>query len=948
MMDATRVVRALVWLALGSRIVDAVWSKKYGSMAYEVEVNRLAEGTEYSLYNTADLVCPTKTMMLSIHASDRYAKFRGTPGECECKIVQGCGDDFPCCTRKVIPEWYTCPSRRQVLSAPANIRHIAFLGETCYKSCCSGCPMKTGCGKDVPCCLKKVRPGWLLRGYTREGDQCHGDMLFNQVAYKHEVILEARSEEPSALIIERCLQECERANDFMNKTVPCTGVDISSDHKCVLHFMQIDATTQTGALSVEKPFGCYKSNVAAVSALLAKGNPGLNMEKTRFSYTGAGACVPLIGSTSKVLEFSLVGNSSELHVRKCSDISLNTRGARGFQIIKGKCLVFLERLKNHVKIEQYERPYGCYSLFDSGISGFSWRRFSNTSRYAYQLQLKSAVDGRFTEWSGGWKPDNSKIMAADVVLCPHSLLKGIDIRRRSNKKNSVYEFRAQCDANIQSTWSVDPRAGDDFEVMTMGSVGCGESHVYSVSTTRRFVNGVDSYDFSVGCLSDSMSVWIDDADGEPLETEAVLVERPATDSPSHTPTACPTSSPTPTPTVSPTKYPTPYLKRISPKSLSNFPPPLVLSEKRASKPTPQPTFQTIPMDNYTVLVGGRVFRLLTTPLSKTDAITKCRRYGMYLASVHSQKENQALVQKLLKYKKITLIGIQPVGAGWEWHDGSPLDFVQFETPKRVAGLPDCAVFTTKGTWIPQVCNNVKHQFWCSTKPQPGDFNTISADDVEMIQQPNSPVPGKNVEKEIQMITRVVDAPQTAASPVERKQVSGNENVAIAASNRTRMAVPFDIYTVLLGKRLFRFIKEMLPKDKARTRCKQYGLDLASVHSDEENKALSKVCSDIGYGGMLGAEPDANGNWNWIDGSVFNYDKWNSKAVGSCMHITSVRDYWNTHECQYAMFFWCATPVAGFSFIEQEPDLKKGSVSKDFSNSKKSLVQTFNSESNRFR
>eukprot|EP00954_Amorphochlora_amoebiformis_P030845 1395281-Amorphochlora_amoeboformis.AAC.1 len=55
----------------------------------------------------------------------------------------------------------------------------------------------------------------------------------------------------------------------------------------------------------------------------------------------------------------------------------------------------------------------------------------------------------------------------------------------------------------------------------MGSVGCGESHVYSVSTTRRFVNGVDSYDFSVGCLSDSMSVWIDDADGEPLETEAV-------------------------------------------------------------------------------------------------------------------------------------------------------------------------------------------------------------------------------------------------------------------------------------------------------------------------------------------------------------------------------------------------------------------------------------------
>ena len=75
----------------------------------------------------------------------------------------------------------------------------------------------------------------------------------------------------------------------------------------------------------------------------------------------------------------------------------------------------------------------------------------------------------------------------------------------------------------------------------------------------------------------------------------------------------------------------------------------------------------------------------------------------------------------------------------------------------------------------------------------------------------------------------------------------------------------------VGKRCFKIDATKRNYAASVSYCKSLGAQIASIHSNEENDAISKVITTPTW---LGAESDAKGNWKWNDGS-----KWWQPAAG---------------------------------------------------------------------
>jgi hypothetical protein len=95
------------------------------------------------------------------------------------------------------------------------------------------------------------------------------------------------------------------------------------------------------------------------------------------------------------------------------------------------------------------------------------------------------------------------------------------------------------------------------------------------------------------------------------------------------------------------------------------------------------------------------------------------------------------------------------------------------------------------------------------------------------------------------------------------------------------------------------------RDDAKTKCKQLGTYLPSIHSAEENEIVRQVAVLTGAWIWIGLyTPNKDGNFvAWGDGTQVNYTNWDkntqllNKGLGSCVLINHA-GYWVRYFCIY--------------------------------------------------
>ena len=99
----------------------------------------------------------------------------------------------------------------------------------------------------------------------------------------------------------------------------------------------------------------------------------------------------------------------------------------------------------------------------------------------------------------------------------------------------------------------------------------------------------------------------------------------------------------------------------------------------------------------------------------------------------------------------------------------------------------------------------------------------------------------------------------------------------------------------------------------------YNSHLASIHSQSDNNSLvnlraSAPTDHAQNNGWIGLNDiDTEGNWEWIDGTVFNYTNWdetgiepNGGTTENCVDVTTGKGHWNDLPCvNWGLHaFWC--------------------------------------------
>ena len=97
-------------------------------------------------------------------------------------------------------------------------------------------------------------------------------------------------------------------------------------------------------------------------------------------------------------------------------------------------------------------------------------------------------------------------------------------------------------------------------------------------------------------------------------------------------------------------------------------------------------------------------------------------------------------------------------------------------------------------------------------------------------------------------------------------------------------------------------------------CTSQGAQIASIHSDTENAAATKLIPN-GVGAYIGAESDGTGNWKWRDGTTWWQPKDHGGLEGrgetriaiNCPHCKNDRKWhdWANGEAQHGVL--CRVP-----------------------------------------
>ena len=127
---------------------------------------------------------------------------------------------------------------------------------------------------------------------------------------------------------------------------------------------------------------------------------------------------------------------------------------------------------------------------------------------------------------------------------------------------------------------------------------------------------------------------------------------------------------------------------------------------------------------------------------------------------------------------------------------------------------------------------------------------------------------------------------------------------------------------------FAYISSPRTYSSARSYCRSYHVDLASIHSSIENAAVAALCLSS-YGCWIGGSDEASeGTWTWSDGSDWNYDKWASgepRTSSSSYDYLAIRSDGEWYATYYAYSgsktFVCstATPPSSSSSSDKDKD-----------------------------
>ncbi|XP_031438876.1 secretory phospholipase A2 receptor-like isoform X2 [Clupea harengus] len=128
---------------------------------------------------------------------------------------------------------------------------------------------------------------------------------------------------------------------------------------------------------------------------------------------------------------------------------------------------------------------------------------------------------------------------------------------------------------------------------------------------------------------------------------------------------------------------------------------------------------------------------------------------------------------------------------------------------------------------------------------------------------------------------------------------------------------------------YHFVNLLLTWDEAKAYCRSSYSDLASVHSDEEQKLLYQVAGTPISKGWIGLHHTRN-NWSWTleDNHLYSYEdgtfeKWVDPPPGTYKQCGSfIIDQWSQMNCSEALNFVCQNADFKYFLIERMMDWNK--------------------------
>jgi len=416
-----------------------------------------------------------------------------------------------------------------------------------------------------------------------------------------------------------------------------------------------------------------------------------------------------------------------------------------------------------------------------------------------------------------------------------------------------------------------------------------------------------------------------------LSSSALPTNNPTTDptnSPTLYPTKYPTSYPTYLPSSDPTSEPTNY-----PTKLPTYIPTLSPSAFPTNNPTIDPTRS--PTFDWSQCYGESCYHKAQSPTSWTEADNFCEDLGAELASVHSTEENTFLYY-LCGSEDYCWLGFSDavVEGVWNWSDGSNVEYTNWDDGEpndhgdedyaslsgpygrwndRVDGRANTYAICEKNTTVPFVYPSPCYGNSCYYKTPSqmtwDEANTtclgLGAElaSIHSLEEntylyilcgpENSCWHGFNdaaVEDEWEWS----DGSNVEFTNWENGEPDDNwdEDYALIVGETSQwndMGGSYDAYSICqksdtipaivwsecYGNWCYYKTPSEMSWPEANMTCVGLGVELASVHSIEENMFLFNFCgydSDCWIGLT---DEQAEGYWEWTDGSNFDYENWGS-------------------------------------------------------------------------
>jgi len=149
-----------------------------------------------------------------------------------------------------------------------------------------------------------------------------------------------------------------------------------------------------------------------------------------------------------------------------------------------------------------------------------------------------------------------------------------------------------------------------------------------------------------------------------------------------------------------------------------------------------------------------------------------------------------------------------------------------------------------------------------------------------------------------------EEPETTTQE-EYETTTESETTTRLPETTTKVSGCPDAWTEYEGS-CFYMIREAMRWLDARENCRNFGGDLASVHSEEKDRFIFDLVLAEGdsprYWWLGGTDSHSEGNWTWSDGSLWNYEKWKNGNNGNHGIAYNCLAYYASGSGYYAVYW----------------------------------------------